>query len=206
MVLYTEIFLDNLFFVTNGIESAWHMRVHNYTCELCIMEVLGVSLPRHIKCQSTHNFYSDLFTMEVLGCEGENTLVSVSLPDATNQILGMLEAGQDQNGLMIYWVHGLNIFMFLYPGDQNYRVEMRRLRRELHKLDGNASEIVAGEPLQVGSHILYPIDVRMPGRPCYPYFLLRQDGQFDHSNYTPYLFRTAEKRDELLQWLNQIDE
>lgn len=141
--------------------------------------------------------------MEVLGSEGEHTLAVISLTDATNQILGILEAGQDQNGLMIYWVHGRNIFMFLYPGDKNYRVEMKRLRRELRKQDGNVSEIVGGEPLQVGSHILYPIDVRMPGRPCYPYFLLRQDGWFDHSLYTPYLFRTMEKRDELLQWLNQ---
>jgi hypothetical protein len=107
---------------------------------------------------------------------------------------------------MIYWVHGLNIFMFLYPGDRNYRVEMRRLKRELREQNSNVSEIVGGEPLHVGQHILYPIDVRMPGFPCYPYFLLRQDGQFDHSNYTPYLFRTMEKRDELLQWLNQSNE
>jgi len=60
MVLYTEIFLDNLLFVTNGNESAWHMRVHNYTCELCIMEVLGVSLPSDITdtCPENHlNYY-----------------------------------------------------------------------------------------------------------------------------------------------------
>jgi hypothetical protein len=139
--------------------------------------------------------------MEVLGHDGENTLVSVSLEDATAQILSILQASRENNGLMIYWVHGLNVFMFLYPGDRNYKVEMKRLRRELRKPNGNVSEIVAGEPLKVGSNTLYPIDVRMTGRACYPYFLLRQDGYFDHSGFTPYLLRTAEKRDAILQWL-----
>jgi hypothetical protein len=106
--------------------------------------------------------------MEVLGHDGENTLVSVSLEDATAQILSILQASREKNGLMIYWVHGLNVFMFFYPGDRNYKVEMKRLRRELRKPNGNVSEIVAGEPLKVGSNTLYPIDVRMTGRACYP--------------------------------------
>ena len=100
--------------------------------------------------------------MEVLGRDGENTLVGVNLQDAIAQIVEILQASPEEKGLMIYWVHGLNAFMFFYPGDENYRVEMERLRRELRKSNGNVSEIVAGEPLQVGSHTLYPIDVRMP--------------------------------------------
>jgi len=141
--------------------------------------------------------------MEVLGRDGENTIVGVKLEDAVAQIVAIQQSSLEEKGLMIYWVHGLNAFMFFYPGDKNYRVEMKRLRRELRKTNGNVSEIVAGEPLQVGSHTFYPIDVRMPRRPCFPYMLLRQEGLFDHSDFTPYLLRTAEKRDAILAWLNR---
>ena len=141
--------------------------------------------------------------MEVLGRDGENAVVGVNLQNAIAQIVDILQVSPEEKGLMIYWVHGLNVFMFFYSGDENYRVEMKRLRRELRKENGNVSEIVAGEPLQVGSTTLYPIDVRMPRRPCFPYMLLRQEGLFDHSDFTPYLLRTAEKRDAILAWLNQ---
>ena len=135
--------------------------------------------------------------MELLG----NGYASINLPAAKGQILRAVESGQNKSGLMIFWVHGKNQFMYHYPEDRNFRVEMRRLRKELRDPTGNVSEIVAGEPLHVNQHILYPINVKMPGHPCYPYVLLRQDQMFDHSDYTPYLFRTREKRDEFLSWL-----
>jgi hypothetical protein len=128
---------------------------------------------------------------------------SASLSDTTNQIEEILNESREKTGLMIYWKHGHNIFMFFYPGDQMYRVEMRRLRRELRKQDGNVLEIVAGEPLQVGCDTLYPIEVKMSGLPCAPYLLLREDGMIEHLDYTPYFVRTIQKRDEILQWLNE---
>jgi hypothetical protein len=141
--------------------------------------------------------------MEAIGRDGENTRFIISLPALTNQILSALAAGQEQDGLMIYWVHGANIFDYLFSEDDNYFVEMSRLRNELRLENSTVSEVVSGEPLSVNEHTLYPIDVMMPGRECYPYILLRQDGQFDHSLYTPYLFKTIEMRDRMLRWLNQ---
>ena len=69
-------------------------------------------------------------TMEVLGRDGESTLVGVKLEDAVAQIVAIQQSSLEEKGLMIYWVHGLNAFMFFYPGDKNYRVEMKRMRRE----------------------------------------------------------------------------
>jgi hypothetical protein len=141
--------------------------------------------------------------MEILGRDGENTLVQFSLQGATNQIIHALQAGWDKEAMVVYWLHGANIFDYLFPEDGNYWREINRLKEEIRTPNSTVSSVAAGAPLVVGTYTLYPIDVVMPTRMCYVYSLLRRDGDIAHAEFTPYLFKTVARRDQFLRYINQ---
>ena len=104
------------------------------------------------------------------------------------------------NGRIIYWHHHLQVFMFLKAKDKKqYKVLMKEVKDWL--ADGTVTRVTAGAPLVIDGTELYPMEVEFRDLTCGPYFLLTERGMFEDTDKTPYFFRTAEKRENAINYI-----
>ena len=124
------------------------------------------------------------------------TTIGLSLNDLLSQLMEAIFAG----AAIVHYVHALQAFTYFLPGDRSmYAKEMKLLRKQL--LNGIIVDVRAGDDFHINGKTLFPLDVKFDGRECHAYMLLRQQGDFADSMYTPYFFSNKVKRDEFLMWL-----
>ena len=124
------------------------------------------------------------------------TTIELSLHELQQQLMEALTAGAG----IVFFVHRLQAFTMFLPGDKDmYSHEMKSLRKQLRR--GTIVDIRAGEDFHINGNTLYPLDVKFDSVECHAYMLLRQEGDFSHSLYTPYFFSKQDKRDAFLKWL-----
>ena len=124
------------------------------------------------------------------------TTIELSLNELQQQLMEALTAGAG----IVFFVHSLQAFTMFLPGDKDmYTHEMKSLRKQLR--GGTIVDIRAGDDFHINGNTLYPLEVKFDSVDCYAYMLLRQQGNFTDSEYTPYFFRKLDKRDAFLKWL-----
>lgn len=133
-------------------------------------------------------------------------IVSFIMADGTETLTSSLEEAEgavafaiNNGAAMIYFHHSTQSFMyFIGSDDEKYREEMRHLKTAIRQ--GRISAITAGEPINIEGTNIFPMDVRMKNAPCYPYMMLRRRGRFEDADYTPYFFKSKQKRDRLVAY------
>jgi len=109
-----------------------------------------------------------------------------ALDDLITQICHAV-AGQ---AVFVYWHHGMNQFHYFTMQDNDkYHQELRNLRSQ--RLSGIITCVMAGEPLVVSGNTFHVMEITFAGVQCAPCMLLRRDGNTDHLDVTPYLFKSA---------------
>ena len=141
-----------------------------------------------------------------------NSMVAMPCSRIDNLISQIKEAC-NMNAALIYCVHGIDEFHYLMDSDKDlYRREMKRLRNEL-KFGTTVSNVRKGFDLVIEDITLYPLEIKIVGRPCVEYtFLIKSTGTphlgrtsrgedtYD-SNYTPYFFLNRKTRDDVISWI-----
>ena len=122
----------------------------------------------------------------------------LDLEDLENQVSFAVGEG----GAMIYWNHQLSKFNYLIPQDNaQYKQEIKNMRK--HFREGMIIDVKAGKEFQINGSALYPLDMKMRDLPCHAYMLLRRNGLFEDTEYTPYFFKSKTTRDEVLEWMQR---
>ncbi len=124
------------------------------------------------------------------------TTIGLSLYELQQQLMEAISAP----AAIVYYVHTLQAFNYFLPGDREmYANEMKSLRKQLRR--GTIVDIRAGDDFHINGNTLFPLEVKFDSLDCYGYMLLRQQGDFNDSMYTPYFFSKRDKRDAFLRWL-----
>lgn len=135
----------------------------------------------------------------------------VTLFYALDQLERSITSSYQRDPALIYFHHERDIFMYMLgrpsadseegADEQNYHTELRNLRSALR--DGRILSVVEGEPLTLGGRVLFTMEVEFRDRDCYPYFLLRRDGDTSHAAKTPYFFLVHETGADAVRWVNR---
>ena len=109
-----------------------------------------------------------------------------------------------RNGaIIIFFHHGSQAFTYFIESDTaQFQEEMQNLERGVRRRF--ITSVTAGGPITIDGTILFPMHVRFENAPCYPYMLLRRRGMIDDADFTPYLFPSQQRRDEIVAFLTHL--
>ena len=104
-----------------------------------------------------------------------------SLDNLTNKIRGCLA----DNTAMVYWQQHEETFRYLNMEDNTrFKGKLTNLRTQLR--NGIITSVSVGHDLVIGGTILHTMEVKFSTSKCVPYMLLRQEGNVEHVDITPY--------------------
>jgi len=145
-------------------------------------------------CQFTCSFkrhFILLFNLAMIGV--------YALDDLTSQICHAAAA----QAVFVYWHHGMNEFQYFTMQDNDrYHQELRNLRNQ--RLSGVITCVRSGEPLVVSGHTFHVMEITFAGVQCAPCMLLRRDGNTDHLDVTPYLFKSINSLNAAITYINRL--
>ena len=122
-----------------------------------------------------------------------------ALNDLITQISHAVVAG----AVFVYWHHGVNEFQYFTMQDNDmYHQELRNLRNQ--RISGIITCVMAGEPLVVSGNTFHVMEITCAGAQCAPCMLLRRDGNTDHLDVTPYLFKSANSLNAAITYINRL--
>ena len=121
------------------------------------------------------------------------------LDDLSTQICHAVAA----QAVFVYWHHGMNEFQYFTMQDNDrYHQELRNLRNQ--RLRGVITCVMAGEPLVISGNTFHVMEITFAGVQCAPCMLLRRDGNTDHLDVTPYLFKSNNSLNAAITYINGL--
>ena len=113
-----------------------------------------------------------------------------------------IEHAIDNKAALIFWHHSAQRFTYFCSEDKDqYCQEMRNLRSGVR--NGQVKKVKKGASLTVGQSSLFTMEVEFKDNPCHAWFLLQQNGLIEDADFTPYFFKSEQKRDELVSYLQK---
>ncbi len=109
---------------------------------------------------------------------------------------------REKNAAMIYWHHQQKIWTYLLDCDAKViKQEMEILIMQMKT--GKIVRVNRGLVVDVKGTLLYPVEFEVKHVQCPAYFLVAKKGLIDHLHMTPYFFRSENKRDEIIDYINK---
>ena len=104
--------------------------------------------------------------------------------------------------VFVFWNHQVQEFCYYTMQDNDiFHQELRNLRKQ--RISGIITCVMAGEPLVVSGSRFHVMEVTFASAQCAPYMLLRRDGNSDHMDITPYLFKSANSQNAAITYINR---
>ena len=122
---------------------------------------------------------------------------------ALNDLVTQISHAEAAGAVFVYWHHGVNEFQYFTMQDNDmYHQELRNLRNQ--RISGIITCVMAGEPLVVSGNTFHVMEITCAGAQCAPCMLLRRDGNTDHLDVTPYLFKSNNSLNAAITYINGL--
>ena len=105
--------------------------------------------------------------------------------------------------VFVLWNHKVKEFHYFTMQDNDiFHQELRNLRKQ--RISGIITCVMAGESLVISSDKFHVMEVTFACAQCAPHMLLRRDGNTDHLDITPYLFKSASSQNAAITYINRV--